>query len=87
MQKKILMFTSPTCAPCAQAKRDLKEFIDLQQIEVLSSSDSMELFQSNNIRTVPTFLCIENENIIERFTGYNTDIKNKIEDFINPVEL
>jgi thioredoxin-like negative regulator of GroEL len=72
MTKKILMFTSPTCAPCKLVKPEILRLqeelgFELQTFDL--TTDAAE-FQKRGVRTVPAVIAVDSEGAeVGRFTG------------------
>ena len=66
-----LKFSKPNCVACDQ----LAAWLNTNRIDYteINPFDNPELAGKYKIRTVPTLLVLENENIIYRFIGYNPE--------------
>lgn len=69
--KKLLKFSKANCIPCEQ----LAQWLDKNQIiyEDINPFDNPELAGKYKVRTVPTLLLIEDQEIKIRLIGYNPD--------------
>ena len=72
--KKVL-FTTKTCPNCHVAKEYLRDHV---QLEVLDAEEHEELVKKYNVRTAPTLIIIDNEEI-NKYAGLS-DIKRYAED-------
>lgn len=72
MPKKVLVFTSATCAPCQQLKPEIEKRQAERgfDMEVFVLEENANPFSQFKVRAAPTVVCI-NENGVEvgRFTG------------------
>lgn len=73
--KEVVIFTSPSCAPCKQMKPVLESLAQergfpVRQIEMSIGNQAM--FVKYGVRTVPTVVCQDGEEEIGRFTGGKT---------------
>ena len=68
--KKVLKFYSETCSPCKLMGKRLSEVknIEVQNINI-EDDDSIELMEKWNIKSIPTIIILDNENILARFNG------------------
>lgn len=75
MSKELIVFTSPTCAPCKQLKPDL-EALQAQhgftmRYVSMEPANAQE-FMKFGVRTVPTVVCHDGESEVGRFIGAMT---------------
>lgn len=64
---KILKFFSKTCGPCKVLSKNLREAnIDVEEIDI---QENQELAIKYNIRSVPTLIKAEGDQVLDRFTG------------------
>lgn len=74
MSKKVLMFSSKTCGPCAA----LKPMLIAEQkkrgfeLEVYTLEETPDVFAKYMIRAVPVVMAKEDDNEIGRITGATT---------------
>lgn len=67
---KILKFYSDSCGPCKVLTKNLKEAgIDVENINVQEGSYLIDKYE---IKNIPTLIKIENDTILDRFTGIMT---------------
>lgn len=79
-EEVLMVFTASWCAPCQQFKADLKENPDMvgnREVNVFDIETAKELAKDFNVKTVPTFVLVEQEadeikkeNELRRQTGY-----------------
>lgn len=68
---KVLKFTKQNCIPCEQVSSWLNA--NNIQYESIDPFDAPELAYKYNVKTVPTVLILDGENIKIRIKGYNPD--------------
>ena len=76
---KTLLFTSPTCGPCKQLKKDLETEGILSDITVVDVSyeTSASLVSFYGVRSVPTMVFMDDdEEIIKVRVGYTGNIED-----------
>lgn len=67
---KILKFYSDSCGPCKVLTKNLKEAgINVENINVQEDSYLIDKYE---IKNIPTLIKIENDTILDRFTGIMT---------------
>lgn len=67
---KILKFYSDSCGPCKVLTKNLKEAgIEVEEINVQEDSYLIDKYE---IKNIPTLIKIENDTILDRFTGIMT---------------
>lgn len=75
MSKEVIVFSSPTCAPCKQIKPEL-EFqsqhrgFALRFVEMAFANQAE--FAKYEVRSVPTVVCHDGESEVGRFIGAMT---------------
>jgi thioredoxin 1 len=81
--KQVYYFTADWCGPCKQV-RPIVEELNRDQSEVkfqiIDVDSEGELARRFEIRSIPTFVLIEDGQEINRFTGAKT--RNDLENFI-----
>ena len=73
--KMILYFTADWCNPCKQTRpivEELNKDLSLTNIRVVDIDSEMELAKNFGIKSVPTFIVIENNEEINRVVGAQT---------------
>lgn len=75
---KLLLATSEFCGPCQLLKRWLIE--EKLEVEIINMEDNIDSFRKYDIRSVPTLLILENEELFEKIQG-NNHIINKIKEY------
>lgn len=78
-----LYFTAEWCGPCKKV-RPIVEQINMDsasKFQMIDVDQNSELCEAYNIRSVPTFVLIEDSKEIKRMIGAKT--KEELEDFIN----
>lgn len=75
MSKKLLMFSSKACGPCAAIK---PKVIELQkkngfELEIHALEEGAEIFAEHRIRAVPVIMAVNKSKEIGRLTGAMTD--------------
>lgn len=71
--KKLIVFSSKTCAPCRQLKPALEEQAQARGFAMTvvdMSLDNQSVFAEHNVRTVPTVVCVDGETEVGRFSGF-----------------
>lgn len=73
---KIIKFEKNDCVPCDQ----VSAFLDKKGVsyERINPFDNPELAVKYKVRTVPTVLVIENEEVQQRIIGFNLDELKKL---------
>ncbi len=68
--KKILMFTTKTCAPCKQMK-EIMSTVDHTGIhlEYLDARDEAALVVKYGIKSVPTLALVEDDSLLDKHSG------------------
>ena len=68
--KKAIKFYSETCSPCKLMGKRLSEVknIEVQSVDIADDS-SINLMDKYNIKSIPTIIILDNENILARFNG------------------
>lgn len=78
-----LYFTAEWCGPCKKV-RPIVEQINTDsasKFQMIDVDQNSELCETYNIRSVPTFVLIEDSKEVKRVIGAKT--KEELEDFIN----
>jgi thioredoxin 1 len=73
--KTILYFTAEWCGPCKKTRpivEELNKDLSLTNIRVVDIDSEMELAKNFGIKSVPTFIVIENNEEINRVVGAQT---------------
>ena len=79
---KVLYFTASWCGPCKRVRPIVEEMISGgYNIQILDADTELELINKYNIRSVPTFILLNNDSEIDRVTGAKT--KEELQNFIN----
>ena len=72
MSKEVIVFTSPTCAPCKQLKPELEfqsQHRGFAMRVVEMKFENQAEFAKYEVRSVPTVVCHDGEQEIGRFIG------------------
>jgi thioredoxin 1 len=79
----VLYFTADWCNPCKKVKPIVEEMNreSITKFQMVDVDSEMELVKRFEIRSVPTFILIENGKEIKRTTGAQT--RGQLEAFIN----
>jgi thioredoxin 1 len=80
--KTVFYFTADWCQPCKKVKpivEDLKK--EGFQFQIIDADYEQLLVKRFQVKSIPTFILIENEKEINRITGAQT--KEKLYEFIN----
>lgn len=80
--KTIFYFTADWCQPCKMVKpivEDMKK--EGFQFQIIDADYEQLLVKRFEIKSVPTFILLENEKEINRITGAKT--REELENFIN----
>lgn len=77
-KRKLIYFTSPTCAPCKAMKPLLNELdVEMDEHDV---SVSQELAYKYAVRSVPAFFILENGKMLNQWIGTMT--KKELQQFV-----
>ena len=80
--KHVLYFTAEWCNPCARTKPFAEELIkDGYSIKFIDADTEAELVKSFEIKSIPTFILIEDAIEIKRMNGAKT--KEQLLEFID----
>jgi thioredoxin 1 len=79
----VLYFTADWCNPCKKVKPIVEEMNreSITKFQLVDVDSEMELVKRFEIRSVPTFVLIEEGKEIKRTTGAQT--RGQLEEFIN----
>lgn len=79
----VLYFTADWCNPCKKVKPIVEEMNreSITKFQLVDVDSEMELVKRFDIRSVPTFILIEDGKEIKRTTGAQT--REQLEAFIN----
>ena len=79
----VLYFTADWCNPCKKVKPIVEEMNreSITKFQLIDVDSEMELVKRFEIRSVPTFILIEDGKEIKRTTGAKT--RGQLEEFIN----
>ncbi len=79
----VLYFTADWCNPCKKVKPIVEEMNreSITKFQLVDVDSEMELVKRFEIRSVPTFILIEDGKEIKRITGAQT--RGQLEEFIN----
>lgn len=72
--KKVMRFTASWCGPCkvlTPVMEKLQEDYGSIQWETIDVDRSPHTAAAYEVRTVPTVLILQNDNVIEKFVGLN----------------
>ena len=70
MNKKVLYFTASWCGPCKKTRPVVEQMIlEGFNIEILDADIELDMIKKYEIRSIPTFILIENNLEISRSTG------------------
>lgn len=70
--KTIYYFTADWCEPCKQTRPIVKEINDQQtsiKFKLINVDDNHDLVKRFDIKTIPTFILLENEMELKRLIG------------------
>jgi thioredoxin 1 len=82
--KKIIMFSATWCAPCQRTKpvfNTLKESANGVQYELVDVDEQAHVAEQYNIRAVPTFVLLKDNQEVARISGGAT--AERLKTFIN----
>lgn len=85
MQSKIdlIYFSAPWCGPCKMMKPIIENFVKNNSTKInlinVDVDSNPVLARQNNINSVPTFLVVRNNTLVNRFNGMiNLNVLNSI---------
>jgi thioredoxin 1 len=81
--KHVFYFTADWCNPCKTVKPIVEEINkdSIIKFKIIDVDSEIDLAKSFEIKSVPTFILIEDGNVINRISGAQT--KEKLLGFIN----
>jgi thioredoxin 1 len=81
--KHVLYFTADWCNPCKKVKPIIEEMNreSITKFQMIDVDSEIELVKRFDIKSVPTFILIENGVEVKRITGAQT--RAQLENFIN----
>ena len=82
--KTVFYFTADWCNPCKKVRPIVEEINrdSLVKFQIIDVDSEAELVKRFEIRSVPTFILIEDNEEVNRITGAQT--KEQLESFIYP---
>jgi thioredoxin 1 len=82
--KIVFYFTADWCNPCKKVKPIVEEINrdSIVKFQIIDVDSETELVKRFEIRSVPTFILIEDNEEVNRITGAQT--KEQLENFIYP---
>jgi len=79
--KKVVRFTATWCGPCKMLAKTLEEIKTIVPVEVIDIDAQPDIAAEFGIRSVPTLVMMEDNNVTKRLVGNKT--KQELEAFIN----
>jgi thioredoxin 1 len=81
--KHVLYFTADWCNPCKKVKPIVEEINQdsIIKFKIIDVDSAIDLAKSFSVQSVPTFILIEDGNVINRIIGAQT--KETLLEFIN----
>jgi thioredoxin 1 len=81
--KHVLYFTADWCNPCKKVKPIVEEINQdsIIKFKIIDVDSAIDLAKSFSVQSVPTFILIEDGNVIDRMIGAQT--KETLLEFIN----
>jgi len=80
--KTVFYFTADWCAPCKKTRPIVEEMKkEGFQFQIIDADYEQLLVKNFEVKSIPTFILIENEKEISRISGTKT--KKELENFIN----
>ena len=70
--KKIVRFTASWCQPCKMLAKTLEEIETDVPIEVVDIDEQTDLATEFGIRSVPTLVMMEDNNVLKKMVGLKT---------------
>lgn len=74
---KLILATAKFCGPCQILKRKLKD--ENLEVETVEMEENTEVFREYNIRSVPTLVVLQDNEVAEKIQGMS-DIIAKIKE-------
>lgn len=80
--KKVLYFTAIWCGPCKKTRPIVEELISNNEadIQIIDADSELDLIKKYEIRSIPTFILLENDIEIDR--AFGTKTKEDLQNFI-----
>ena len=73
MKTELLFFSAPWCGPCKQMKSMLNESIQNElNMRIVDISEDMEIAAKYNVMNVPTFVKVQDGEVVARKIGSTT---------------
>ena len=72
--KTVFYFTADWCNPCKKTRPIVEELISdgIASFQIIDADDNIELCKNFEIKSIPTFILIEDGKEIKRLTGAQT---------------
>ena len=80
--KTVFYFTADWCGPCKKTRPLVEELNGdgLAKFQIIDSDDNMELCKKFEVKSIPTFILIEDNKEVKRLTGAQT--KKSLMEFV-----
>ena len=73
MKTELLFFSAPWCGPCKQMKLMLNESIQNElNMKIIDISEDMEIATKYHVMNVPTFIKVQDGEVVSRKIGATT---------------